>query len=586
MGIGMKEIIRELRVIFNRKQKVQLLCLCLLIFGGAFWELLGVSAIIPFVTSIIDPDSLLQRWYVRVVYDYLNLKSSQQLIIIMAAFLILVYIVKNVYLCVMYYSQYLFTYKNQYRLSQQMLANYINRPYAFHLNSSSAELLRNIKEDTEGCYSFVLCVVQLISEVAVCAVLAVYLFIKDKSITIGITILLFMYVMLYLFVMKKRMRKLGQREREQLKFMNKWIMEALGGIKETKILMRENYFQGKFNADTDGLAKTRIGYSIITYIAKPTVETVCIGGLLSVVALKIYRGVDASYFIPIVSVFAVAAFRLLPSLNRITTYLSMIMLRKPSVDALYKDITDIAQNSDYTNREKYLSTNTFIYEHKIEMKNVSFRYEGTEQDVLSDVSLSIPKNKSVAFIGPSGGGKTTLADLLLGILEPDEGQIIIDGQDIKNNKREWYGKLGYIPQTIFLLDDTIKNNIVFGVPENEIDYERLVAAMQEAQIYEFVQGQPQGWDTMVGERGVRLSGGQRQRIGIARALYNNPEILILDEATSALDNDTESAIMEAIDRLGGKKTLIIIAHRLSTIKNCDIVYKVDQKQVIRENGGR
>lgn len=586
MVINMKEIIRELKVIFNRKQKIQLLCLCILIFGGAFWELLGVSAIIPFVTSIIDPNALLQRWYVREVYDYLNLKSSQQLIILMAAVLIIVYIVKNVYLCVMSYSQYLFTYKNQYRLSQQMLANYINRPYAFHLNNSSAELLRNIKDDTEGCYSFVLCVIQLISEVAVCAVLAVYLFIKDKSITIGITILLFMYVLLYLFGMKKRMRKLGQREREQLKFMNKWIMEALGGIKETKILMRENYFQGKFNTDTDGLAKTKISYSIITYIAKPTAETICVGGLLSVVALKIYRGVDASYFIPIVSVFAVAAFRLLPSLNRITTYLSMIMLRKPMVDALYKDITDIAQNSDYTNMDSDLPAHTFVFEHQIEMRNVFFRYEGTEHDVLSDINLSIPKNKSVAFIGPSGGGKTTLADILLGILEPDDGQILVDGQDINNNKQGWYGKLGYIPQTIFLLDDTIKNNIVFGVPENEIDYDRLESAMKEAQIYEFVQGEPKGWDTMVGERGVRLSGGQRQRIGIARALYNNPEILILDEATSALDNDTESAIMEAIDSLGGKKTLIIIAHRLSTIKNCDIVYKVDQKQVIRESGGR
>lgn len=582
----MKEIVRELKVIFNGKQKTQLIGLCLLIFGGAFWELLGVSAIMPFVTSIVDPDALLRRWYVRAFYDYLNLKSSQQLVIIMAAFLILVYFVKNVYLCVMSYFQYRFTYKNQYRLSQQMLANYINRPYAFHLNHSSAELIRNIKEDTEGCYSFVLCVIQLISEIAVCVVITIYLLIKDKSITIGIAILLVLYVLLYLFVMKKHMRKLGQRERRQLGLMNKWIMEALGGIKETKILMRESFFQGKFKEDTDILAQTRIRYSIITYIAKPMLETICIGGLLLVVALKIYKGVDASYFIPIVSVFAVAAFRLLPSVNRITTYLSMIMLRKPSVDALYKDITDIVQNGEYMDKKEGLPEKRLAFEHQIEIQNLSFRYEGTEQDVLSNVSINIPKNKSVAFIGPSGGGKTTLADLLLGILEPDEGRILIDGQDIKSGKKAWYGKLGYIPQSIFLLDDTIKHNITFGVPEEQIDYDRLKEAMREAQIYEFVTELLDGWDTMVGERGVRLSGGQRQRIGIARALYNNPEILILDEATSALDNDTESAIMEAIDSLGGKKTLVIIAHRLSTIKNCDIVYKVEHKQVAWESGGR
>ncbi|MCM1262424.1 MAG: ABC transporter ATP-binding protein/permease [Butyrivibrio sp.] len=578
----MKEIIRELRIIFNRKQKLQLVVLCILMFGGALWELLGVSAVIPFVTAIINPASLLANPLVSSVYNFLKLESSQQLIILMAVFLILVYVVKNVYLCIMAYFQYSFTFKNQYRLSQQLLANYINRPYSFHLNNSSAELMRNIKDDTDGCYSFVLCVMQLISETAVCAALTVFLFIKDKSITIGITILLTMYVLLYLLVMKKQMRRLGVREREQLRLMNKWIMEALGGIKETKILMREKYFQDKYNANTDRLAHTKTSYSIITYIAKPTVETVCIGGLLSVVAMKIYSGVDASYFIPIVSVFAVAAFRLLPSLNRITTYLSMIMLRKPSVDALYKDINDIRKNNEYTNVKEDSQASELIFEHQIEMKDISFRYEGTEKDVLSDVEIVIPKNKSVAFIGPSGGGKTTLADILLGILEPDKGQIVIDGKDIKENKKAWYGKLGYIPQTIFLLDDTIKNNIVFGVPEEEIDNDRLIAAMKEAQIYEFVMEQPEGWDTAVGERGVRLSGGQRQRIGIARALYHNPEILILDEATSALDNDTESAIMDAIERLGKTKTLVIIAHRLSTIKNCDIVYKVDKQKVIRD----
>ena len=579
----MKEIIRELNVIFTKKQKTQLLGLGLLILVGAFWELLGVSAIIPFVTAVTDPDSLLTRWYVKWIYAHLNLQSTQQLIILMAIFLILIYMIKNGYLCVMSYFQYRFTYKNQYMLAQQMLGNYINRDYAFHLNNSSAELIRNIKEDTEGCYSFVLCVIQLVTEIVVSIALAFFLLIQDKSITIGIALLLTGYVLLYLFGMRRRMRKLGQKERRQQGLMNKWIMESLGGIKETKILQRESFFQDKFKEDTDELGNARVSYNIISYIAKPIVETLCIGGLLLVVALKIYRGASAAYFIPIVSVFAVAAFRLLPSINRITNYLSMIMLRKPSVDALCRDILELSENNEVLEKEEQRKLE---FEKEIELQNITFRYEGTRQDVLSGVSLTIPKNKSVAFIGPSGGGKTTLADILLGILDPVSGKILVDGVDISRNKREWYKKLGYIPQTIYLLDDTIKNNIVFGVPEEKIDYDRLRESMQEAQIYDFVQSQPEGLDTMVGERGVRLSGGQRQRIGIARALYNNPEILILDEATSALDQDTESAIMEAIDRLGGKKTLVIIAHRLSTIKNCDIVYRVEQKQVVQENGGR
>lgn len=579
----MKEIIRELNVIFTKKQKMQLAGLFLLILGGAFWELLGVSAIIPFVTAVTDPDSLLKQWYVKWIYECLNLRSAQELVVLMAVFLILIYVIKNAYLCVMSYFQYRFTYRNQYKLSQQMLGNYINRDYAFHLNNSSAELIRNIKEDTEGCYSFVLCVIQLITEIAVSIALAVYLLIQDKSITIGIAVLLTGYVLLYLLGMKRRMRKLGQKERRQQGRMNKWIMEALGGIKETKILQREKFFQNKFKEDTDELADTRVGYSILSYIAKPIVETLCIGGLLLVVALKIYRGASAAYFIPVVSVFAVAAFRLLPSINRITTYLSMIMLRKPSVDALCRDILEMTKNDAEAKEE---GDQNLEFEERIDLQEIIFRYEGTQQDVLSGVSLTIPKNKSVAFIGPSGGGKTTLADILLGILAPVSGKVLADGVDISLNKPAWYRKLGYIPQTIYLLDDTIKNNIVFGVPEEKIDYDRLQEAMQEAQIYDFVQSQPEGLNTMVGERGVRLSGGQRQRIGIARALYNNPEILILDEATSALDHDTESAIMEAIDRLGGKKTLVIIAHRLSTIKNCDIVYKVEQKQVVLESGGR
>lgn len=576
----MKIIIQELNEIFTKKQKVQFFCLLLLIIGGAFWELLGVSAIVPFVQSIMDPSSLLAQSWGQFIYENLRLESESQFVICMAAVLIIVYIVKNIYLCIMAYFQYKFSFSNEYKLSQQMLANYINRPYEYHLHHGSAELIRNIRDDTAGCYSFVLCVLQMLSEVVVCIVLAVYLLIQDKSITIGIVLILLGYVSLYTVGVRTYIKKLGQRERSQIQRMNKWIVESLGGIKETKILQREKYFLNRYREDTDGLGKTQTRYSIISYISKPVVETLCIVGLLLVVSLKIYRGVNASYFIPIVSVFAVAAFRLLPSINRITNSLSMIMFRKPSVDALYKDLTDM--KSLFMEVESEKGKKELNFEEKICLRDVSFHYMGSEKDVLKNVNLEIPKNKSIALIGPSGEGKTTLADLFLGLLEPQTGHILVDGTDINECKAEWYDKLGYIPQSIFLLDDTLKNNIAFGIPEDEIDYAKLQYAMDEAQISEYVNSLPERLETMVGERGVRLSGGQRQRIGIARALYKNPDILVLDEATSALDNDTEEAVMQAIDSLGGKKTLIIIAHRLSTIKNCDIVYKVSNKTVIPE----
>lgn len=576
----MKKLIQELNVIFTKKQKIQLFGLLLLIIGGAFWELLGVSAIIPFVQSVMDPTLLLAQPWGKFIYEKLGLQTEGQFVICMAAVLIIVYIVKNIYLCIMSYFQYKFSFGNQYKLSQQMLSNYINRPYEYHLHHGSAELIRNIKDDTSGCYSFVLCTLQMLSEVVVCIVLAVYLLIQDKSITIGIVLILLGYVSLYTVGVRTYIKKLGQKERRQYQLMNKWIVESLGGIKETKILQRETFFFKNFKMDTDELGKTQTRYSIISYVSKPVVETLCIVGLLLVVSLKIYRGVDASYFIPVVSVFAVAAFRLLPSINRITNSLSMIMFRKPSVDALYKDLKEL--DSVFAEIEKEENIEELPFEEKVCIKDVSFHYMGSEKDVLKNVNLEIPKNKSIALIGPSGEGKTTLADIFLGLLEPQAGQILVDGVDIKECKAEWYDKLGYIPQSIFLLDDTLKNNIAFGIPEEEIDYDKLRYAMNEAQISEYVDSLPEGLDTMVGERGVRLSGGQRQRIGIARALYKNPDILVLDEATSALDNDTEEAVMQAIDSLGGKKTLIIIAHRLSTIKNCDIVYKVSGGTVVPE----
>lgn len=576
----MKKVLIELNVIFTKGQKIQLFFLAVLILGGAFCELLGVSAIMPLIASITDPDSLADKWYIIFLNRFFHFQSSHQIIVCMVVVMITIYILKNLYLCVMSYFQYRFTYTNQYKLSQRMLANYLNRPYSFHLQHSSAELIRNIKDDTEGCYSFVLCVLQLLTEMVVSVVLIIYLLIQDKSITIGIALLLGLYVLLYAAIMKKRMRVLGSREREQFGKMNKWIMEAMGGIKETKVLQREPFFESKFKNDTEILAKTRVNSSILTYTAKPIVETICISGMLLIILLKLSRGVAMSYFIPIISLFAVAAFRLLPSVNRMTTSIGMILTRKPNVDALYQDLVSMTYDARMVDKIDELN-NKLDFKEKIEITNLSFRYDGMEEDVLTNINLTIPKNHSVAIIGQSGGGKTTLADLILGVLTPQKGEIRIDEKNISNNMSGWYAMLGYIPQTIFLLDDSIKSNIAFGIANAQIDEERLKNAVREAQLEEFVKSLPEGLNTMVGERGVRLSGGQRQRIGIARALYNDPEILVLDEATSALDNDTENAIMEAIDSLGGKKTLIIIAHRLTTIKNCDLVYQVGNKTVVR-----
>ena len=317
----------------------------------------------------------------------------------------------------------------------------------------------------------------------------------------------------------------------------------------------------------------------MSYIPKPAMETVCIISVLIVVIMKLLSGIESTYFVATISVFAVAAFRLLPSFNRITGYVSRIMFNRASVFAVYNDLKEV-EYLEKKYKETFREDKIIEYNNTFRIDNLTYRYPEGENDVLSNASIILPKNKSIALIGSSGSGKTTLADIILGLLTPQQGTFTVDGMDITNNMKQWQKHLGYVPQTIYLLDDTIENNIAFAVQEGEVDEERLENAIRDAQLCEYINSLPEGVKTIVGEGGVKLSGGQRQRIGIARALYTNPEVLILDEATSALDYETEQAVMDAIDNLGGKKTIVIIAHRLTTIKNCDYIFEVKEQKII------
>ena len=352
----------------------------------------------------------------------------------------------------------------------------------------------------------------------------------------------------------------------------------------------EQVFLNTYDGLYKDYAESNRKFKLYSMIPKPVMETVVISGLLIIICVKVALGADASSFIPTMSIFAVAAFRMLPSANRIAEYVSRIMFSKPAIDSIYHDLLAIEELIGHRltalpSAKESLEADRadgFRFDEKIEVRNLSFRYPTVDHDVLHDVNFEIPKNKSVAFVGPSGQGKTTMADVILGLLTPQHGGVYVDGKNIQDNLSAWHHKLGYIPQTIALLDASIRENILFGIPADEVSEERLLDAIKEAQIADFVSTLEDGLDTVIGESGVRLSGGQRQRIGIARALYHNPDFLVLDEATSALDNETEAAVMEAIDYLAGSKTLLIIAHRLSTIANCDIVYKVDQGTVTRD----
>lgn len=567
-------MLKKINYVLDKKQKIHLILLLMVIFIGAFVELLGVSAILPLVNVATAPETIDQTWYLSWLKCTLKLEDAGQMLTVLSIILIIIYILKNVYVTIMYNMQYSFIFGNQKKLAVKLMDCYMHQNYLFHVSKNVAELQRNVTSDVNGFFTVVLNFLQFLAEISVCVVLVLYLLMQDFVTTIAVAVLLFIFVGLFAGIFKKILGEKGRKNREVNVQVTKWILQSFSGIKEIKVINAEDFFIGNYNKYYSQFATLQRQQSMLTFLPRPVMETVCICGLLLAVILKLtIDSSDIASFIPTLSVFAIAAFRMLPSFNRITGYLGGIMFSIPSIDAIYKDLKEVEQLLKQREIVEKIDENMSMTK-SIQMDHVSFKYPESDKWILKNANIEIRKNSSVAFIGASGAGKTTAADLILGLLEPEEGHILVDGVDICANMAAWHQKIGYIPQTIYLMDDTIKANIAFGVDKANIDEARIQKALKEAQLDELINQLPEGIDTEIGDRGIKLSGGQRQRIGIARALYRNPEVLVLDEATSALDNDTEKEVMEAIDSLHGTRTLIVIAHRLSTIKNCDEIYEV------------
>ena len=338
-----------------------------------------------------------------------------------------------------------------------------------------------------------------------------------------------------------------------------------------------DYFTDRYQRNAAGYADYQIKNNVLTNLPRLLIETVAIVGILLYVAFSMAAGVEMASLLPLISAFALAAMRLLPSVNRVNTYMANIAYYESALNYIYENVdTDALNRQEELDAKRLADTNTtpVTLNKEIALSNITFSYPNTDKKIFDNADMMIPVGKSVGVVGASGAGKTTIVDVLLGLLEPQNGTITSDGTNIFDNYGAWLSHVGYIPQTIYMLDDSIRNNIAFGVKEEDIDDARVWEVLEQAQMKEFVEGLPDKLNAQIGEGGVRISGGQRQRLGIARALYHNPELIIFDEATSALDNDTETAIMEAIDKLHGQKTIVIIAHRLRTIENCDMIYEV------------
>ena len=573
-------ILSKLSYIFSKKQKLQSAALCIGLFIGALFELAGVSLITGLVSIITEPARIHSSAVLKDIYELFRMKSDREFYAFLTIGLILVYLVKNVYLLWLDYIQYRFIYDNQLKLSGRLIDCYLKKPYTYHLDKNSAEMVRNVMLDSERLFQMLLSVFSLIAEALVCVLLSVYLFVVDWFITVFVVVILVAFTGLYMLAFRNKAKEYGKINQIYDGKMHQAINQALGAVKDIKILHREKYFVNAFVAHGQKKMRAVRNNNILGNVPKYLIETVCVGTILTVLLIKINQGTDLSTMITELSAFAIAAFKLLPSVSKINNYANLIIFLKPSVDLIYRDIKDTEDMQNFEVKDTgNLETDGVRC---IEIDRVSYRYPGSDTDVLKDVSFQIPLGYAVGMVGPSGAGKSTMADIILGILTPTAGAVRYGSMNVHENPLKWSKKLAYIPQSIYLSDESIRNNVAFGIEDGSINEEKVWEALKEAQLYDFVKGLKEGLDTMVGERGVRLSGGQRQRIGIARALYDDPEILVLDEATSALDNETEAAVMEAIENLMGRKTLIIIAHRLTTIENCQIVYRVENGDVILE----
>ena len=571
-------MIQKIRMIFNRTQKIKFVVLFCMLFAGSVLELMGVSLILPFVQLVMDTDgtdNALFQWFGRLV----GAESQRELLIWLGLLLIAVYLIKNTYLLFTKYVQLRFVFNNRLELSGRLMRNYMKKPYPFHLEKNSSEILRSVTSDVNNLYELVMDVIDLVSNLLIIAMLAVYLLYTDVVITLVVAALLGLCSYFYFAIMRKRTVDYGKQNQIYNGKMIQAVNQALGGIKEIKVLARENYFVRAYEENGRYYASSLKKSQFYRNAPKYLIETVCVCGVLATILVKLQMGADVQELVPQLSVFAMAAFRLLPSVNQVNNLLNGILFLKPSIDRIYEDLQEAGAKKNERPPER--DYRRLPAADAVRFEHVTFRYPGTEKEILSDLSVELPLKKSIGFVGSSGAGKTTFMDLLLGLLSPDQGRICYGDSDIRDYPDAWGHKLGYIPQSIYLADDTIRRNVAFGIPDSEISEAKVRRALEEAQLLEFVDGLDDGLDTMVGESGVRLSGGQRQRIGIARALYQQPEILVLDEATSALDTETEQAVMEAVERFRGRCTLLMIAHRTSTLENCDQIYRLEDGKLYR-----
>ncbi|MGI0528404.1 ABC transporter ATP-binding protein [Treponema socranskii] len=584
-------LINKIWFVLNKRQRLVFVFITLSSFVNAILQTLGISIIVPLVSAMTDSEAMMSKEWVRYFCNIFKINNSAVFFVLICMSTVFLYLFKNIFGIFQLWINAKFSNSVQRELAVLLLKGYMNRDYEFFLAYGTPKIIRDVFIDTQGMYIIVSCFFTVITEMLTMLLILVYIIVMDVEMAACIGLISVICLIIIYKIFRKRMNEEGQKKRLYSAETNKILMESVEGIKEVKVMRKENFFINEFRSSYIKQLKPNvicaIGGGAPTYF----IEALFVSGIMLFICLNVIMNPRYITSLPLLASFMMGAVRMLPSLGKISVNVNSVSFYLPSLDSVYNNLsllmkgekTANKENSDENQENFEKETDIISFDNQLVLKNISWHYQGTKERILDNLDLKIKKGQAIGIIGASGAGKSTLADIILGLHIPQHGVVELDGRDIKLMPDAYSNIIGFVPQSIYLVDGTIRENVAFGINECSIDDNLIWNCLERSQISDFVKTLEKGINTIVGERGVRFSGGQRQRLAIARALYRKPQILVLDEATSALDNETENEVVQAIENLYGSITMVIIAHRLTTVRKCDVIYEIkDGKAIIRD----
>ncbi len=575
MTPGTRGTFGKLWALLPRESRLAMPVLMILVLIGTFVEALGIGLVIPVMTTISKGGTGSSGSILQPIFDQFGIRSVGTMVGASVLLLGAAFLLKNVYMLFLNWRQAKFSNHASQYLASTLFRSFLRRPYTFHLQRNSSELLNVVQQEVGMTVGLITGFMGLTTEFLVAGSVAGLMFFTEPVAAMATLAVLIFGTMIYTRVTKPRLKYFGQLRQKIEPPRTRYLLQVFGGVKDVQVLGRSEDFSTQFEKQNLLVQDANLRMGILKQFAPMWTEMLAMSGLIVVIWVMIWQGRTPDRIIPLLGLFVVATWRFVPSINKVISQVNNIRYSLPAVESLYNEF-------EYIKSQSAIVKTQTKFADKIEMRNLTFSYANTPAPSLRDVNIVVRKGETVGFIGPSGAGKSTLVDVILGLLPPSSGELLVDGVNLHEQNMEWQSTIGYVAQSIYLTDDTIRRNVAFGIAEHEIDESALERALKSAQLWDFVESLPEKAHTIVGERGIRVSGGQRQRIGIARALYHEPQVLVLDEATSSLDMETETEVMSAIRALQGFKTILIVAHRLSTVQHCDRIYKIEDATIVGE----